>query len=49
MTPLYHKFPVVKILPNEAIHEKKATLGGTFEHHTGFQGKEMSRVKERAR
>jgi len=40
---------VVKILPNEAVHKKKATLRGTFERHTGFQGKEMSRVEERER
>ena len=49
MTPVYHKFSVVKFLPNEIVHEKKATIGGTFEHHTGFQGKEMSRVEKRER
>ena len=30
---------VVKILPNEADHEKKATFGGTFDFQIIFQGK----------
>ena len=29
----------VKILPNEADHEKKATFGGTFDFQIIFQGK----------
>ena len=34
------KLSVVRILPKEADHEKKATLGGTFNCHTTLQGKE---------
>ena len=30
-----------------AIHEKKATLGGIFECHIGFQGKRVSGVEKR--
>ena len=34
------RLSVVKILTKEADHEKKATLGGTFDCHTNLQGKE---------
>ena len=34
------RLSVVKILPKDANHEKKATLGGTFECHIILQGKD---------
>ena len=34
------RFSVVKILSKEADHEKKATLGGTFDFQIIFQGKD---------
>ena len=46
-TPLFHNLSRVKILPKAVVQEKKATLGGIFERHTGFQGKRLSRVEKR--
>jgi len=37
---LLQRLSVVKILPNEADQEKKATLGGTFDCHIILHGKE---------
>ena len=45
-TPLFHNLSRVKILPKAAVHEKKATLGGILECHTGFQGKRVSGREE---
>ena len=39
---LIQRISVVKILPKAAVQEKNAILGGTFDCHTIFQGKEMT-------
>ena len=39
---LFQKLSIVKILPKAAIQEKNATLGGTLDCHTIFQGKSMT-------
>ena len=44
---LFLKLSKVKIFPKAAVHEKKATLEGTFDRHTSFQGKDVPIVKER--
>ena len=36
------RLSVVRILPKEADHGKKATLGGTFDCHAILQGKEVT-------
>ena len=39
LIPLFHKLSVVKILPNAALQEKKATLGGILDLQIIFHGK----------
>jgi len=37
--PLFQRFSKDNIFPRETAQGKKATLGGTFDRHTNFQGK----------
>ena len=40
-TFLFRRLSIVRILPNVAVQEKKATLDGTLAFHTLLQGKEI--------
>ena len=40
---LFQRLSVVKILPKAAVQEKSATVGGTLDCHTIFQGKSMTK------
>ena len=44
---LFQRLSVVKILPKAAVQEKNATLGGTSDCYTIFQGKSMTEERDK--
>ena len=49
MRPRFRRLSIVRTFPKVAVHDRKATRGGTLTFHIGFQGKEIEEggLKER--